>query len=404
MEVTELWNKRFFAWYQEIAPKLRYVFSSGLAAFLLLLFIGCSYYYGKLVEDVPGGFPIVWVCLAVLVPVASYSPVRSFLQQADVIFLLPREASMRPYIRRSLLYGMAVQSFALFVCWVALYPLYRACLDKSAEPLLLLLVGWLVLKAVNLYGRWLELCCVDSHTAWIFRLFRYVLTILGVAGLVKFGAAKGFVFLLVITAFYLVLLRLPKRYVLPWDRLIEKEREARSRTYLWLSWFVEMPELPKRVYPRRYMDWLTKGISFEQKTTYSYLYLKTFLRSEWFGMIVRLVLVGSLLIVVLPSDWIKAAIYAVFVLLIGAQLTSLEQAHRHSLWVDMMPIEPIRRTEALLSLIPRIHITAALLLAISVECTGGALWARIVVPVAGACFGFSFAYYYLRHKWTKLTT
>src|SRR5690554_5020410 len=125
LDTQKIRKRRSIAFWREYAPYLKYVASSGLAAFSFVGFIIFSYYYAEFLDNVPTSFPVNWVAMILLLPFMAVSPIRTYFKQADIIYLLPAETRMSPYIQRSLISSMVLQSVLILMMWFVIWPLYR---------------------------------------------------------------------------------------------------------------------------------------------------------------------------------------------------------------------------------------------------------------------------------------
>jgi Predicted ABC-type exoprotein transport system, permease component len=105
-----LWKRRSSAFRKEIAPYIRYMGQSGFPSFLSLLLIVSAVGYIGLLRGLPDDFPVVPAGVAALTPALCWSPLRTWLAPADIVYLMPREARMGAYLRMSARYSAAVSA------------------------------------------------------------------------------------------------------------------------------------------------------------------------------------------------------------------------------------------------------------------------------------------------------
>lgn len=362
MDTGKLWKDRARFFWGEVLPYFRYVASSGLAAFLFILFIVSTHYYSNLLENLPENFPTRWIALVCLLPVLALSPIRTFFKPADIIFLLPAEHKMKPYIQKTMIVSMIIQSFFTTVIWFVVWPLYRISMGVGGEVFLMILFVLLVMKWTNLYGYWQEQQFQDPIQRKLYTLLRWVLTALLLYLLFSFTLIKGIFITALVLLTYIISLRLPSRFMMHWDYLIGIERQQKAKYYMFLSWFVDVPELQNRVSARRIISGITNMLAFNQRNTFRYLYLKTLIRSDIFGIILRLIWIGAIIIYFLPQEILKVSFFIFFIYLIGVQLSALEQHHRYMFWIQVYPLGREERVNSVLYVVSRVHIIITLLL------------------------------------------
>jgi ABC-2 type transport system permease protein len=363
MDIGKLWKERAHFFWGEVLPYFRYVASSGLAAFLIILFIVSTHYYANLLEQLPENFPVNWIALICLLPVLTLSPIRTFFKPADIIFLLPAEHRMKPYIQNTMIFSLVVQSVFTTVIWFVIWPMYRVSMGANGDIFFVLLFVLLVMKWTNLYGHWQEEQFQErNHRTLYTLLLRWVLTAVLLYLLFTFTLMKVVFITALVLLTYIISLRLPSKFMIHWDHLIKIEQQQRAKYYVFLSWFVDVPELHSRVSARRIISKISNMLAFTQQNTFRYLYLKTFIRSEIFGIILRLTFVGATIIFFLPQGVLKIGFFLFFIYLIGVQLSALEQHHRYTFWIHVYPLAKEERINSVLHVIIRIHMVIVLLL------------------------------------------
>ncbi|NEW09607.1 ABC transporter permease [Paenibacillus sp. SYP-B3998] len=344
LDTRSLWQKRFERYLKESIGYWQYAARSSFLGFVLFLVILSSYYYAKILQELPTDYPFIWIVLLILVPALSSSPIRTLLRSADRMFLLRTEHRMSTYFRSAFLYSFVVQAFWTFIAWVALWPLYHHCVGRAEQPVFLMLGFIMLVKLANLLASWQETRLADHRarlTSIIFRwlatltvvYFQYIYNLLWACGL-----ALALIFLWLAAAHFV------SRHVIGWDYLIAKEKHQQARLYSFFNWFVDVPHLPTRITRRRWISGVTRWIPFQQDATYMYLYTKTLLRTELFAILLRVTFVGTLAIVVSSSDVVRAVILCVVLLISIVQLTTLERAHRYTFWLETYPLN--RSTKA----------------------------------------------------------
>ncbi|AJY73620.1 ABC transporter permease [Paenibacillus beijingensis] len=353
-ELEQLWKRRAGAFRSEMMPYMGYVVQSGFPGFSVLLLILASVGYGTFIRDIPPDFPVMAAGVLLLTPLLCRSPLRTWLQPADTVFLLRLEPAMPAYIgrsiRRSLLPGTALALAALAVYW----PLYRSEAGSGNAGAWTLAVMTAALFAANTVASWQERRMAWSGARRLARLLRWLLTAVAVSFFLTVEPWKALLFTLPAAALLAAAYRLPRRLSFPWERLIEEEERTRSRYYRFLGLFVDVPALPPRVYKRPYAAWIPSLITLRKSNAYRYWYTLTLIRTELGGILLRLLLLG-LLVVYWLSDaawlagWGAAAVQLLFLGIAGVQLSALRLTHRFSVWRHVYPLPEERRNRSLLA-------------------------------------------------------
>jgi ABC-2 type transport system permease protein len=351
---------------------------SGFPGFLVLALIVGFIGYGYFLRRVPDNFPVIGVGVAALVPFISWSPLRTWLVQADTVFLMPREGEMTPYMRRSFRNSFVP---GLLLAWfvLAVYlPLYNKG-DGQTEWLLLAVV-LAVLAGFNRCGAWRERQLVWPAARLGCCLLRWSFTALSIAALLEYPLWKAVVFMLLLGAVYTVALRFPQRHRFPWERLIAEEARTRRGYYRFFSAFIDVPVMTSRVVKRSYLFWLTARIPLRKTNTFIYLYTVSLVRTELGGILMRLTAFGMLAAFLageadLLSGWGAVAVAFFFTVIIGTQLGSLSRVHTHSVWRHVYPLPDSRHAGSVIAVVRAAHTVSALLVwlpAAVTLCLGGA--------------------------------
>src|SRR5699024_8670905 len=127
---------------------------------------------------------------------------------------------------------------------------------------------------------------------------------------------------------------------LTWDVLIENDRYRMAAFYRFVSNFANVPQLSKRMKKRRLLaKMIEQMVPFKHSSTFTYLYRLTFIRSnDYLNLYVRLTILGGIIIVFIPSSWVKVAIGLLFLYMTSFQLIPLFHHYRTSIWLDLYPV------------------------------------------------------------------
>jgi ABC-2 type transport system permease protein len=333
-----LWRQRFERYVKESIGYWQYAARSNFLGFVLFLVIVASYYYAKILQQLPTDYPYMWIVLLLLVPPLASSSIRTLLRHADRMFLLRIEHRMATYFRSAFKYSFVLQGFWTFLAWVVLWPLYHHCVGRGEQPILLMLGFLLLIKATNLLGSWQE-GSFAVHRARIASVsYRWLATIAVVYLQYQINLlwASGISLLLILL--WLTATRFTSKYVIGWDYLIAKEKQQQARLYAFFNWFTDVPQLGMRITRRSWISGITRWVPFKQDASYMYLFTKTLLRTELFTIVLRITLIGVLAIIVFSSDAARGITFFVVILISIVQLTSLERAHRYTFWLEMYPL------------------------------------------------------------------
>lgn len=385
-DMEQLWRYRVQEFWGEVIPYLGYVIQSGLGFVIAFVFIAGTALYASFLDQIPAGFPVRELGWMLLSPIVAYTTYRTFLQSADLGYLLRLEHRMNRYMKRSVRYSLMPRMVLLMAACLIYWPLYSRA-DEAPKPLFVLLAAFVVLKFVAAYGAWGERHMHDRRLKLACRIIRYAWSWgaaacwlwldIGMAGL--WTGLGGLIYIAVIW-------KLPK-LAFPWEEHIALEQVHRNRIYTFLSGFVDLPTMNNRRFSRPWLHALGNRYAFQKKKAYRYLLVKSFVRSELLGIVLRLIVIGIILL-----WWTKDSVWSSLLLLllmitIHAQLKALLQLHRHDVWLKLYPVTNQDRAAAIRGGHAQMLGLCVLLLLLPV--IAGALSIQVKV---GVCLGAAAAY------------
>ncbi|GIP57327.1 ABC transporter permease [Paenibacillus woosongensis] len=400
MELRVLRSRRKSTFWGQIIPYLPYVFQSGVAVVLLILCIVFSAWYTSFLQALPPDLPVRWIMLLLLGPLTVYSGFRTYVQPADVVFLLPQESKMQQYLSPAYFSGVIYKLLGLFLIAVTAWPMYARS-GAAAVPLWALLLVLLLLKVLSAYGAWQEIRISTSRARMGYRLLRWCFILLMLAAWIWLPDWwKSLLFMLLLGANYVLALRFPMKHAVPWENLIANEKAGAARTMMILGWFVEIPAEGQKVVRRRWLSMAGNRIPWKPGTSYRYLLTKTFVRSELLGIVTRLTLLGLLIVYWTGHSWIGAAVYLFFIFIIGTQLSALRYVHRDSPAASYYPIMQGVRMKEVLRLITRLLFVLAVILWLPLLAAAAGSGSNLLITLGGLAAGMLLVLL-LRANWTR---
>jgi ABC-2 type transport system permease protein len=400
LDPAQLWKRRAAAYRRYALPYLRYAAQSGLPLVLGFALIGFIHVYVTFLRQVPPSFPVHWLAVCVLTPLTAWTPVRTYLREADTVYLLPLESRMGPYWKQSMLHSLVPQWVALSIAMLLLHPIYIRAGEGGGNTLPFIWLILTLLKGANGWGGWMERRLEAEGRRIFYRFVRWSFCLLIVPALYRFAAWQtGLLVLLSLPAYYYAIRR-EKRYIVHWEHLIRLERQQQNRYDLFFNWFADVPSRVKSVRRREWAVRLVSQLPFLRRDAFSYLYGKTFVRSELFAIVLRLTFTGAALHWVLNHPWWRSVIAILFVAAVGIQMAALEREHRYNVWLDLYPLPQQQRIAAVQTIALTVHIACALVLIaplflLPVHAAGRG---TALAGSALCIFWLSFVRYYRKHK------
>lgn len=394
-----LWKERFGTFAKETGSYLRYIFNGHLVIVVLFLLGTAAFYYQEWIKTLEPDFPAAWIIALILGAVLTYSPIQTFLTEADKIFLLPLETRLDDYFRKSITFSLSLQSYILLLVLAVLMPLHVKIHDADFKSFFILLIALILIKWINILIRWNVQYFIEKNVRWTDGLIRFFINVV----LLYFIFSGAQILFAAVPAGVLILLyyyykKQAKDKGLKWEQLIEDEERRMNAFYRVANMFTDVPKLRDRTKRRKWLDWLVNIIPYRQDLAFSHLYLRTFARSgDYFGLLVRLTLIGGGALYFLSYGPGQILLALLFMYLTGFQLLPLWNHHQNKLWVSLYPVPEFARKKSFTSLLLGIMIFQATMFAGTVLIKGEMVMGAIVLA-SGIAFALFFVYFYSQNK------
>ncbi|MFD1739123.1 ABC transporter permease [Bacillus salitolerans] len=399
MNIDQIWSNRFGDHVKEVSRYLRYMFNDHLMIVLLIAFSAGAIYYKGWLTQLSNPSPYIWLVAVVLGIFISASPIRSFLKEADLVFLLPVEHKMDRFFQKGFIYSYILQSSSASIIYIIFIPLLLHIQDRSPIQLLMMYILILLLKFWNSRQSWRMYYYIEKETRRSDYLLRLVFNIAFLFFLFS-GASMIYLFMMVVIAllWHISFVRLTKDKSLKWELLLEEEAKLMGRFYRIANMFVDVPHLKNEIKSRKWLNWATGSIAYKQKNVYSMLYAKTFIRSgEFLGIFTRLFVIAGLLVYVMDYRYAGALIVPFFIYLSSLQLLSMYKVHENKIWLTIYPLSESTRQASFANLLMLLMVGKAMVLSAVVISSAG-FYSAGVTFIVSVLFSYVFIQYYLKRK------
>lgn len=336
----KLWKERFGRTSKELGRYLRYIFNGHLVIVFIFLLGSGAFYYQEFIKTLTADFPVAIVMAIIISVLVTFSPIYTFLLEADRIFLLPLENRLTGYFQKSIVASFVFQSYLLLLLLALLMPMYVQVYQVSFQSFFLFFFIIAIVKGWNLLSRWQIQYFVETNVHTIDSLVRFMINVL----FLYFLFTEEPFFMAILGVIMVLLLLYFRRQIsgkgLKWERLIELEERRMNSFYRIANLFTDVPKLKDRVKRRRWLDWIYGAIPFSQKNTFLYLYLRTFIRTgDYAGLVIRLTLIGVVALFLVSFGFGQVLLVLLFLYLTGFQLLPLWNHHQNTLWVSLYPVD-----------------------------------------------------------------
>lgn len=366
-DANKLFKDRLSDYIKETSRYLKYIFNGHIAIAMLFLISAIAVYYQQWLEQLPADFPSAWIIGILFGLLVSYTPVKTLLLEADLVFLIPAEFKMKPYFRNALIFSFINQLLLTLFVIAAISPLYfHTYSSRGGMTFLLTFLILLIFKAWNLIASWWNLKQRNKNTRLFDHLIRFCLN----SAIFFFIVEGRILFAVILTALLIILFiynfkESQKQASLAWDILVEKDQHQMQFFYRIANLFTDVPHLKKRFKKRIWLTKILSKVPFNKRHTYDYLYRLTFVRSgDYLGMYVRLIVIGGLFIYFVPNEWMKVAFALLFIYMSIFQMITLYQHYRTNIWLDVYPVGIEVRQQAIIKWLFKLTLIQTILFSI----------------------------------------
>ncbi|WP_242141870.1 MULTISPECIES: ABC transporter permease [unclassified Bacillus cereus group] len=379
MSIESLWSSRFQQHIQNIITYFARMINGLLYSFIFISCVG-AYYYAQFLKTSPSKGLSFILITAVLTFMITRCPIRTLIQRPDAVYLLALEEKLTSYFKKALLYNYIIQLFPLLFTFLILVPLAMQSLQLTVPFLCTIFIVLMITKAWNMYIHWAWRDHDEKNIWLIIRIACNALIIYMLfytANVIVLGGS------LLLLAFLLLYTKKQPTKRIPWEYIIEQEEKLDVRFYQFASIFTDVPQLKKQVHKRK---WLTSWIEpflHKKQATFFYLNTLSFLRgNDYFGIYIRLGLIGAFTLYFIPNIYAKGAITYVVLYMISMQLRSLWKYFPGNIIVALYPIPTEERMKQFLSLISiLISIQFVVFSAVILVATGQFLHSLIIMII-----------------------
>lgn len=367
VELKHLWQKRYRDNFQ---MQLRYWNligrNSGLMFFVYAMILIGGFYYKKWLDLLPAHFPGTLIVSLILTIVCVHAPIRTFIQRADLVFLLPVEAELDDYFRKSCLYSFLVQSVTLMMVWVISAPLYFQSTGQGSSAFFVGVVILLGAKGWNIACSWREQFIDDIVPLYLLRICLSFLFLYFALSYQSWFVLTICITVMLLAGFFLFH-RQAAGALLRWQHLLESDTRQAMQFLRFANLFTDVPRLRRRTRPRSIISRMFPVRRFEEREVFKQIFIKTFVRSDdYLGMYVRLSVIGALLGYFLNMGYASVFIVISVIYLTGLQLLPIwSHPFPHAL-ADLYPVPEKFKDE------PFVRMVMTLLVAQSVLLSGAA--------------------------------
>lgn len=332
---------------------LRYVLNDHFVLVCLFLIGGAGFYYSNWLKTLTTPFSVGGIILSLFwIICLFFGKFATFTQEADIVFLLPKEKEIRKYLQRAFNYSCVFPFLFLGLACGFSMPLVVVTNGQPFSFYFLYLFILYCLKSSQLQVKRAELFRIEKKELVIWRCIWLVTSFLILLMAVYWWIGAGVVGAAIQTGIYYYFLWVKMTDHLDWEKMVQTEKRRLHQIYQFINLFTDVPEITSSVKRRRYLDPFLQKVKSDSGNTYFYLYARRFIRgTDFSGLFLRLLIIGSLLIASMDDVYFITAVGMLFIYLIGFQLLPLYNQFRYMTLVQLYPIKDSQKKQAIQKLL-----------------------------------------------------
>ena len=387
---------------------LKYVLNDHVVLVGSFLLGGLALYYADFVKTLDASFVLGPVFLALLwLSALAVGKMATLLQEADKVFLLPKENELPAYLQASLSHSLFLPGGFLFLTAGISMPLLVAVKGSTLQDFVCFFALLLALKIADLLQQAAGFFHTQtgSHRQQFGRALWLAVSLVAIASSLWWHSWSG----LLLALFYLiyqvsVLKQLLSSASFDWEKMIQLESQRLKRIYQFINLFTDVPGISSPVKRRKIFDpWLAK-IPYGPQHTFEHLYWRSLLRgSGYFQLVLRLTVLDAIALCFAKQFIIVLVLALVGIYLIGFQLLPLYSHYDYMTMTELYPLPLAAKEQAFSRLLAIVLGSVSLVFVISGSLSltnwaeRGLLLLSLVLEV------FVFCRFYARQRLKKMT-
>ncbi|MCJ1656060.1 ABC transporter permease [Staphylococcus sp. NRL 16/872] len=334
-----LFQQRHKAIRKEKSYYNKFIFNGHFSVFLLILLGAFILGYGQWLKHIPSHIDYA-LFASLILAITSIFPIRTFLKDADRLFLLPFEKHMKAYMSLSLRYSYFNRIIIQIVLLIVLFPLFYKLNHGLNLGYILFIVLVLIHPFLGLLLRWKW---YQSHlSSWSLNIILFILNGLAYYLVLGYQMYWGIIFTIILLLAIFLLPKMKHSYLFPWERMVLIEERHHTNYYKFVNMFTDVKHLKETAVRRQYLDFLLptpKGQRFSSKNMYLYLFTRSFVRGrDAFTIILRLVVIALILMIWLSFPIVTVIIGSLFMYIILLQMSQFYTQQAYGLWPQVWPV------------------------------------------------------------------
>jgi ABC-2 type transport system permease protein len=285
------------------------------------------------------------IVMIVLSLIPMFGSLKTLLEPADMLFLLPKEKQMNHYLNQAFIRSLILPCIVEVLIIGLLMPLIVVSTNGQLFHFVFYVIATWSMKTSYLL--------MEKHHLYQVRKYKsiqFIVTSLIIFALMLF--VSPFIGITAILLPILLIKILPKTDKLDWEYAVLVEQKRMHGIYKFISLFTDVPEIISPVKRRKYFDFILQKIGKKHQNTYFYLFMHSFIRgSEYSGLVFRLSGIGGLFIFFIGQELPTLLIGMLFIYLIGFQLIPLYTQFDYMILTRLYPVNSVMKRKSMEKLV-----------------------------------------------------
>lgn len=317
----------------------KFIFNGHFSVFLVILLGAFILGYGQWLQHIPKHIDYA-LFASILLAITSIFPIRTFLKDADCIFLLPFEKNMKDYMKLSIQYSYFNRIALQILLLIVLFPLFYKLHHHAIMSYIVFAVLVLIHPYLSLLLRW------QGHqlqwASWSINIGLIIISALTYYFILGYQMYWAIIFTFALLIATFIMPRIKPNRLYPWERMILIEERHHTNYYKFVNMFTDVKHLKETAVRRKYLDFILstpKGKRFSSKNMYLYLFTRSFVRGrDAFSIILRLVIIALILMIWLSLPIVTVIIGCLFMYITLLQMSQFYTQQAYGLWPQVWPV------------------------------------------------------------------
>ncbi|EGQ4414625.1 TPA: ABC transporter permease [Staphylococcus pseudintermedius] len=336
----QLFRERLNAERKEKNYYNKFIFNGHFSVFLVILLGAFILGYSQWLKNVPEGINYaLWVSM--VLSITSIFPLKTLLEDADRLFLLPFERQMKAYMCDSIIFSYLSRLPLQILMLIVFYPLIHTVYPERMAAFIVTSVLAIILPLVGLCLKW-EWYRYRLEN-WSIQLVLFIFNLGGYYVMLETSHLSAIIAVVGIIALCVFLNRLNVNQLFPWESMIKHAHQHRINYYKFVNMFTDVKGMQEQAVRRRYLDFLLKTPKpFDSTQLYPFLFKRNFLRGkDALNMTLRLVVICAFIMIWLNHPWVNAVIGSLAMYIIVLQMSQFYTQEAYSLWPQVWPVSEL---------------------------------------------------------------